>query len=178
MSTSRRILVALWVTAAAVAALLATGTIPSPFVASRRDAPPTPEAPGEVGADGKPGAASLEAAGKRLPGEPRSRRRRHPPAPPRPRASPRSRPRRRDRAEGGGAVVRGRVIVEATKSPVEGATVRLLRPDSLFAYTRAKKEGRQDDLVARTDAEGRFTFRNVLPSTGYALLARRGTAAG
>ena len=178
MSTSRRILVALWVSAAAVAVLLATGTLPSPFASSRPDAAPAPEAPGELDAEGKPRGAGLEAAGMRPDGagpamasgadgeaagdgEPAIPSEASGTAP-----------------KGGGAVVRGRVIVEATKSPVEGATVRLVRPDSLFSYVRAKKEGRQDDLLARTDGEGRFTFRNVLPSTGYALYARRGTAAG
>jgi hypothetical protein len=76
-----------------------------------------------------------------------------------------------------GASIRGRVVRSDAKIPVEGATVRLTKPDSLFHYLRASRAGRYDDLTARTDDKGRFTFRDVLPSEGYALLAREGTGA-
>src|SRR5436190_646125 len=72
---------------------------------------------------------------------------------------------------GVGASVRGRVVAGPAKAPVEGAHVRLTRTDSLFAYFRAKREGRFDDVEARTDAEGRFVLRDVLPAMGYVLTA-------
>src|SRR5439155_10172691 len=79
--------------------------------------------------------------------------------------------------EHGGGVVKGRVVSAEGHVPVEGASVRLLRPDALLKYLRAPREGRFDDLKARTDEQGRFLFRDVLPANGYALLARRGSGA-
>lgn len=70
-----------------------------------------------------------------------------------------------------GATVRGRVVSGPAKAAVEGARVRLTKTDSLFAYFRAKREGRFDDVEARTDAEGRFVLRDVLPAMGYVLTA-------
>ena len=77
--------------------------------------------------------------------------------------------------ERGAASVRGRVV-DAHGAPVDGARVRLLRPDSLFHYLQLIPVGRYDELAVDTDARGRFAFRDVLPATGYALLARRAAA--
>ena len=71
----------------------------------------------------------------------------------------------------GGGVVRGRVVRATGGVPVAGVTVTLTRPDSLIAYLRASANGRFDTLEARTGEDGRFTFRDVTPSQGYALRA-------
>jgi hypothetical protein len=71
----------------------------------------------------------------------------------------------------GGAIVRGRVVLEKGGLPVGGVKVTLSRPDSLVAYLRAKANGRFDELEARTGADGRFAFLDVTPSQGYAVRA-------
>ena len=161
------------VAVAVAAALVATkvidvrpwfgGGTPAPDV----DAPDAAGAPDAKnpslakGAGDKNGAKGREAAEAEVPAEPRL-----------PSEAKGSAPER------GGASVRGRVVEEHGRAPVEGARVRLLRPDSLFIYLHAKQVGHHDDLVVETDAQGRFAFRDVLPLSGYALLVRRSAAPG
>jgi hypothetical protein len=157
---------------ALLAVLFATGLVPVPWPTGSGDAPAGeagreagggdgPEAPGLVGA--AMGEAPPEAGRADVPAAPVED---VVPAEARGSAAPL-----------GGGVVRGRVVRGETKAPVEGVTVRLLRPDSLFAYLRARREGRHDELVARTDASGKFAFRDVLPATGYAVWAKPAGAA-
>jgi hypothetical protein len=54
-----------------------------------------------------------------------------------------------------GAVIRGHVTSGSLGPPVEGATVRLTRPDSLCFYLRAKREGRS------TWSRGAYTSRTT-----------------
>ncbi len=168
---AKRIALVVLVLAAAFAALVATGTVRVPGVGGgagdgrpagtgpREAAAPEGAGPGLKGATGVVGMdGGMAAAGTEAPAEEVVPSEVHGTA-----------------AALAGGVVRGRVVRAGdAKVAVEGATVRLLRPDSLFVYLRARREGRHDDLVARTDAEGRFTFRDVLPSSGYALLVRGG----
>ncbi|MHC5010590.1 MAG: MSCRAMM family protein [Planctomycetota bacterium] len=72
----------------------------------------------------------------------------------------------------GGATLTGRVVREEGRIPVEGARVSLSRPDILFHYLRADPQGRFDELLAVTRADGRFAFRDVTPAKGYAVRAR------
>lgn len=72
-----------------------------------------------------------------------------------------------------GATIRGRVVESEGKRPVGGAVVELLMPEALFHYLRADPVGRFDRLTVQTDAEGRFSLRELLPAADYALRIRR-----
>ena len=71
----------------------------------------------------------------------------------------------------GGGVVRGRVVLAKSGLPVRGVRVTLSRPDSIISYLRAEANGRFDSLEAWSGEDGRFTFKDVRPSQGYALRA-------
>ncbi len=66
-----------------------------------------------------------------------------------------------------GARLTGRVVEGEGRVPVAGILVRLGVSNALYAYLRAERRGRFDELVARTDEEGRFAFHDVTPARGY-----------
>lgn len=66
-----------------------------------------------------------------------------------------------------GARLTGRVVEGEGRVPVPGVLVRLGVSNALYAYLRAERRGRFDELVARTDEEGRFAFQDVTPARGY-----------
>ena len=146
------------------AGLVAMDILPAPWADD--SAPSGPEGPGSLltGTEGEEGEGTV------LHGSGEVRERSMPEAPPDPLEGV---PAVVEGSRLGGASITGRVVTAKGGVPVDGAEVRLVRPDSIFHYLRAEPKGRFDTLVARSDADGRFAFRSLVPSGGYVVRVKR-----